>query len=120
MGLSAIFGRPKMTYKAVATQPPVSECCVGRELMPRWRGPQVMEDDSLAMGWVCHRCGREFLPGDVHNRRLIRGTAPVPTPAQLTHAEQPSHDETPEQLAAEAHAAEADADLEEATPEDKA
>lgn len=70
--LTKIFGRAKMTYQGVAEQAPLSECCRGRELMPRWRGPQVMEDDSQAMGFVCHACGREFLPADVQGRRLIR------------------------------------------------
>ena len=78
VGLTSIFGRAKMTYRGSAASPAISECCVNRALMPRWRGPQVMEDDSLAMGFVCHRCGREFLPTDVEGRRLIRGTtAPV-------------------------------------------
>lgn len=77
-GLTSIFGRAKMTYRGTADRLPISECCVNRTLMPRWRGPQVMEDDSLAMGFVCHRCGREFLPSDVQHRRLIRsGAAPV-------------------------------------------
>ena len=81
--LSKIFGRPKMTYRGVAVQPPISECCVNRRLMPRWRGPQVMEDDSLAMGFVCHACGREFLPSDVRNRRLVRaGQLPAPVAAR--------------------------------------
>ncbi len=88
MGLSAIFGRPKMTYRGVRIQPPVSECCVNRKLMPRWRGPQVMEDDRLAMGYVCHACGREFLPGDVRDRRLIRGAHPAPVAAATAHAEE--------------------------------
>ena len=109
MGLSAIFGRPKMTYRGVGEQPPVSECCVNHALMPRWRGPQVMDDDRLAMGYVCHACGREFLPSDVRDRRLIRGGhAVVPSAAQVTHAEQPSHEETPEELSEELDAEEAE------------
>lgn len=70
--LTKIFGRAKMSYRGVSQQPPRGECCVGRDLMPRWRGPQVMEDDSKAMGFVCHRCGREYLPEDVQGRRLVR------------------------------------------------
>lgn len=70
--LTKIFGRAKMSYRPVAKQPPRGACCVGRDLMPRWRGPQVMEDDSKAMGFVCHRCGREYLPEDVKGRRLGR------------------------------------------------
>lgn len=70
--LTKIFGRAKMTYRGVAKQRPISECCRNHDLMPRWRGPQVMEDDSKAMGFVCHQCGREFLPGDVRDRRLVR------------------------------------------------
>lgn len=70
--LSKIFGRAKMTYRGVESPGSISECCRSHDLMPRWRGPQVMEDDSKAMGWVCHQCGREFLPHDVQNRRLIR------------------------------------------------
>lgn len=87
-GLSSIFGRAKMTYRGVADRPAISDCCVNRTLMPRWRGPQVMEDDSLAMGFVCHRCGREFLPGDVQGRRLIRAAALAPAAAPAAaHAE---------------------------------
>lgn len=70
--LTKIFGNAKMTYRGVLRQQPISECCLNHDLMPRWRGPQVMEDDSKAMGWVCHQCGREFLPSDVRGRRLIR------------------------------------------------
>ena len=92
-GLSSIFGRAKMTYGGVADRPAISECCVNRKLMPRWRGPQVMEDDSLAMGFVCHRCGREFLPNDVQNRRLIRSGATPAAPQQAHEAPAPS--ETP-------------------------
>lgn len=47
------------------------ECRCDGELMPRWRGPEVMDDDSKAMGFVCHRCGREYLPNLVSNRKLI-------------------------------------------------
>lgn len=89
--LSKVFGRPKMTYKGVSAQPPISECCVTHPLMPRWRGPQVMEDDSQAMGFVCHECGREYLPDDVQNRRLIRGAA-MPA-AHAAPAAPASHDE---------------------------
>ena len=46
-------------------------CICDEELMPRWRGPEVMDDDSKAMGYVCHSCGRDFLPILVRNRRLI-------------------------------------------------
>ncbi|MCK9487524.1 MAG: hypothetical protein M0R73_12645 [Dehalococcoidia bacterium] len=70
--LTKIFGDARMTYRGVARQRAISECCLNTDLMPRWRGPQVMDDDSKAMGWVCHSCGREFLPADVENRRLIR------------------------------------------------
>ncbi|MPZ98728.1 MAG: hypothetical protein GEU80_05190 [Dehalococcoidia bacterium] len=58
------------TYGGTPPQP--IDCCIGKELMPRWRGPEVMDDDSKAMGFVCHDCGREFLPYEVRNRRLIR------------------------------------------------
>lgn len=47
-------------------------CACDGELMPRWRGPEVMDDDSKAMGFVCHECGREYLPNLVRNRHLIR------------------------------------------------
>ena len=73
--LTKIFGRAKMTYAPVAKQPSVDACCVNRTLMPRWRGPEVMGDDNQAMGFVCHACGREFLPADVENRRLIRASS---------------------------------------------
>jgi len=70
--LTKIFGRAKMTYQGVREQAAISDCCRNRDLMPRWRGPEVMEDDREAMGFVCHQCGREFLPADVQGRRLIR------------------------------------------------
>ena len=54
-----------------------SECSCDGELMPRWRGPEVMDDDSKAMGFVCHRCGREYLPNLVRNRRLIADRTPA-------------------------------------------
>ena len=69
--LSAIFGAAKPTFRAVNRQASV-QACIGHTLMPRWRGPQVMEDDALAMGFVCHACGREYLPTEVAHRRLIR------------------------------------------------
>lgn len=102
-GLSSIFGRAKMTYRGTAESPAISDCCVNRRLMPRWRGPQAMGDDSLAMGFVCHRCGREFLPGDVKDRRLIRAAAPSAhaAPAPAAHVDEASddaaEDEEPEQ-----------------------
>lgn len=69
--LSAIFGAVKPTFRQTARKAPVQEC-IGHTLMPRWRGPQVMEDDAQAMGFVCHACGREYLPTDVSGRQLIR------------------------------------------------
>jgi len=86
--LSKLFGRPKMTYKGVAYQRPISECCVGHDLMPRWRAPQDMGDDSRAMGFVCHQCGREFLPANVRGRRLIRGDV-IYAPAAASPAPAP-------------------------------
>ncbi|MDA0366347.1 MAG: hypothetical protein O3B31_15255 [Chloroflexi bacterium] len=44
--------------------------CPHARLIPRWRGPQVMDDDAQAMGFVCQDCGREFLNYRVHDRRL--------------------------------------------------
>ncbi len=51
---------------------PPAETCAHENLVPRWRGPEVMDDDSKAMGFVCHRCHSEFLPYEVVNRRLRR------------------------------------------------
>ena len=45
--------------------------CECESLTPRWRGPEVMDDDSKAMGFVCHRCHAEFLPYQVRDRRPI-------------------------------------------------
>lgn len=71
--LSKIFGRPQMTYRGAEHRRTEAECARDQhQLMPRWRGPEVMEDDSMAMGFVCHRCGREYLPTQVKGRRLIR------------------------------------------------
>lgn len=73
--LTKIFGRPRMTYRGTPHPQPPSVCArEGHKLMPRWRGPQVMEDETKAMGFVCHRCGREYLPPEVRNRQLIRGS----------------------------------------------
>ena len=72
--LSKVFGSPKATYRGVATQP--EGCCYGKPLMPRWRGPQVMEDSSKAMGFVCHQCGREYLPYEVDAHRILKRRAP--------------------------------------------
>ena len=69
--LSAIFGAAKPTYRETPKKAPASEC-LEHKLMPRWRGPEVMKDDSQAMGFVCHICGREYLPVEVKDRRLIR------------------------------------------------
>ena len=69
--LSAIFGAAKPTYRERKQKAPADECLHHR-LMPRWRGPDVMDDDSKAMGFVCHACGREYLPTEVANRHLIR------------------------------------------------
>lgn len=44
--------------------------CPHARLIPRWRGPQVMEDDAQAMGFVCQDCGSEFLTYRVRDRRL--------------------------------------------------
>jgi predicted nucleic acid-binding Zn-ribbon protein len=104
MALSRIFGRARMTYSGVTGQPSIDECCVNRTLMPRWRGPEVMEDESQAMGYVCHACGREFLPVSVQNRRLVRAGA---APAQ--HAEHTEEEASTEAEAlAEPESAESD------------
>ncbi len=69
--LSAIFGAVKPTYRERRQKAPANEC-LEHTLMPRWRGPQAMDDDAKAMGFVCHTCGREYLPTEVEHRRLIR------------------------------------------------
>ena len=69
--LSTAFGAAKPTYRARAQKAPAPQC-LDHTLMPRWRGPQVMADDTQAMGFVCHLCGREYLPVEVENRRLIK------------------------------------------------
>ncbi|MDE2696293.1 MAG: hypothetical protein OXH97_07220 [Chloroflexota bacterium] len=51
---------------------PSPETCACDNLVPRWRGPEVMDDDSKAMGFVCHECHAEFMPYEVVNRRLRR------------------------------------------------
>lgn len=69
--LSAIFGAVKPTYRKSRQKAAAPEC-LHHTLQPRWRGPQVMDDDSKAMGFVCHACGREYLPPEVAGRKLIR------------------------------------------------
>ena len=74
--LSKIFGRPQMTYRGAEHGRSGAECARAQHvLMPRWRGPDVMDDDSKAMGFVCSRCGREYLPTQVKDRKLIRTDA---------------------------------------------
>ena len=69
--LSAIFGAVAPTYRAKRRQAPIT-ACLEHKLMPRWRGPQDMDDDSKAIGYVCHICGREYLTVEVEHRHLIR------------------------------------------------
>lgn len=68
--LTKVFGSPKATYRGVAVQP--KSCCYGKPLMPRWRGPEVMDDSTKAMGFVCHQCGREYLPNEVNEQRILK------------------------------------------------
>ena len=63
-----------MDRSTTHTQDVSADCLCDGELMPRWRGPEVMDDDSKAMGFVCHRCGREYLPNDVRARKLTAST----------------------------------------------
>ncbi|MEI6136700.1 MAG: hypothetical protein WCQ48_04715 [Chloroflexota bacterium] len=69
--LSAIFGAVKPTYRARKQKSAAAEC-LHHKLQPRWRGPQVIDDDKKAMGYVCHACGREYLTVEVEERHLIR------------------------------------------------
>ena len=73
--VARVFGRAKPTYRGVPRERP-AEACTDHVLMPRWRGPQVMGDDARAMGFICHACGREYLPHEVAGRRPLR----VPEP----------------------------------------
>ncbi len=41
---------------------PDPRTCAHEVLMPRWRGPQAMDQEGGAMGYVCHRCHVEFSP----------------------------------------------------------
>ena len=54
-----------------------TDCPCDGELMPRWRGPEVMDDDAKALGFVCHRCGREYLPNLVRDRKLLAPRIPT-------------------------------------------
>jgi hypothetical protein len=38
-----------------------------------------MDDDSKAMGWICHRCHKEFLPSEVRDRRPLARHVGRPT-----------------------------------------
>lgn len=63
--LKALFGgQPHGNVPDPAT-------CPHPNLTPRWRGPEVMDDDAKAMGFVCHRCHAEFLPKAVRNRKVL-------------------------------------------------
>ncbi|MBM3139176.1 MAG: hypothetical protein FJZ92_02925 [Chloroflexi bacterium] len=53
--------------------PPPAATCRHPRLVPRVRGPQALEDDARAMGFVCHDCHREFLPYVVRDRRVVEG-----------------------------------------------
>lgn len=59
-----LFGR--------SDEPGTVEACRHETLTPRWRGPEVMDDDSKAMGYICHACGAEFPPYLVRDRKLLR------------------------------------------------
>ena len=50
----------------------VEVCRHESPLTPRWRGPEVMDDDRQAMGYICHACGAEFPPYLVRDRQLKR------------------------------------------------
>lgn len=41
---------------------PDPRMCPHESLTPRWRGPQAMEEEGGAMGYVCHRCHAELSP----------------------------------------------------------
>jgi hypothetical protein len=45
--------------------------CPHERLVARWRGPEVMGDDSRAMGFICQDCGQEFLTYQVQDRKVI-------------------------------------------------
>ena len=66
-----LLDRLRGSRPAAGNVPP-AQTCAHENLVPRWRGPEVMDDDSKAMGFVCHRCHSEFLPFAVANRRLRR------------------------------------------------
>jgi len=53
-------------------EPNVVEPCQHERLTPRWRGPEVMDDESQAMGYVCNACDAEFPPYLVRDRKLLR------------------------------------------------
>jgi len=67
--LTRLLAHDEATYGEVRPRP--IECCIGKELMPRWASPELMDDDSKAMGFVCHECGREYPPSQVRGRRLL-------------------------------------------------
>ena len=69
--ISKLFGHADQGYSLVDKRPDILLCCVNETLMPRWRGPDVMEDDLNALGFVCGKCGREFGHDRVHERRVI-------------------------------------------------
>ena len=69
--LSKLFGQADQGYSLLDERPDILQCCVNETLMPRWRGPEVMEDDQNALGFVCQKCGREFGHDRVHDRRVI-------------------------------------------------
>ena len=69
--LSNLFGQADQGYSLIDDRPDILQCCVNETLMPRWRGPEVMEDDQNALGFVCQKCGREFGHDRVSDRRVI-------------------------------------------------
>lgn len=66
MGLRSLLGSDEPSGNL-----PRQNACPHPTLTPRWRGPEVMDDDSKAMGWICHRCHKEFLPHEVRDRRPL-------------------------------------------------
>ena len=72
--LAILFGRAKPTYRGVPRERAADDCA-GHTLMPRWARPEHIGDDTRALGYVCHACGREYLPHEVAGRRAVRQPA---------------------------------------------
>ena len=68
-----------------------------QELHPRWNGSDGVDDESKAIGFICHRCHREFSPLAAKNH-LVQFMQTRPAPANTPDPENTLESETTPEL----------------------